>query len=435
LTNSFFLINFRLVNRIFEDFYKKDFHNLEGIMGKKCYFCCSSYHLIKFYIQDSNLFLLKRRRPNWELSRSLCKNVRYNVRNLLFCVLLLSFFAFILDCERDFSNLINDPFAALKPTSHNFNWKIDTLSFSGAIQIIPQGIWGSDTNDAWMVGHSDDYRAGIWHISGKKWEPMPTAGLGLSPKEIIGFSNDNIWVVGVLRNLQYPVEIVRRWDGIQWNEFDTGISNEYCFSIWGTSSRDLYFGYDEGLIAHFDGVRITRYYTGSDAHMLKIFGFSSDDIYACGVKIDQEQPHDSTYYYLYHFNGYEWTVLNYHILTVHSGYFNFPSSDLWGNYRHLLFGVNGLYVSQYLGSSKWKPMFEAERSVWYLHGTDINNIFITGSGGSSIYHFNGSTWVNFDQLNTLDFWGRCVFTIKSRVFIGGINSYDMNAYIIQGNRK
>jgi len=342
-----------------------------------------------------------------------------------------------MDCERDFSSIekVTDPFALIKPTSHNFTWEIDTLSFPGAIQIIPHGIWASDTNDVWMVGHSDDWKARIWHYNGEAWKPITTVGLGVSPTDIIGFNKNDIWFVGHLVGIPEPQKAVQRWDGYQWNEVDTGILNDHCYSIWGTSSTDIYFAYNEGLIAHYDGNNIKKYDTGSGAQMVELFGFNSNDIYACGVKLDNKQPRDSTYYYIYHYNGNKWTLLNFHFLTVHSGYFKFPSSSLWGNFRRILFGTNGLYVSLYLGESNWKPLFKANTSVWFLHGTDINNIFIVGSGGSSIYHFNGSAWNSYDMLKNLDFLGRCVFTIKDKVFIGGINSFDRNAYILRGKRR
>ena len=74
-------------------------------------------------------------------------------------------------------------------------------------------------------------------------------------------------------------------------------------------------------------------------------------------------------------------------------------------------------------------------SLGNSHVHFINNVFISGYWGSSIYHFNGQSWTDYDELRNLNFFSWAVFAIKNRVFIAGDNSYDHNAYVIQGREN
>ncbi len=348
----------------------------------------------------------------------------------LFLISIFTVLIFSIACERDFSSIekITDPFALVKPTSHDFAWEIDTLSHPGAIQIFPEGIWGSKTNDVWLVGHSDTYEARIWHWDGIAWSLAVPPGLSIDPKDIIGFNNSDVWIVG-----DFPNHVVH-WDGSQWQIIDSGINNRFGMSIWGSSSSDLFFGFDDGLLVHYDGSRFTTYQTDTKAQFVEIFGLSSNNVYACGILYDDWNPHDSTTYYIYHFDGKSWSLNNYYLLTNNTPELNFPWR-LWGNQRNILFGVNGHHAYISYNGNQWEPIFKPETAIWRIHGTDINNIFVAGYWGSSIYHFNGRTWTSFDVLRDLNFFGWAVFAIKDQVFIGGHNSYDHNAYVIRGKRK
>ena len=358
------------------------------------------------------------------------KNITPKVKKFYFLFII----TISISCDLDYSPMNSNLFPALRPTTHNFSWEIDTLSFAGAFQILPNGIWGSNTNEIWMVARSTPFEAQVWHWNGVGWKPFPNAGYGVGPTDIIGFSSDDIWFVGHLRGGAHPKNSVKHWDGTNWNSFDTGISNDHCYSVWGSASNDIYIGYDKGLIAHYRGFKIDQHYTGNDDQIIEIYGHNWDNVYACGSKLDKKQPWDSTYYYLYHNDGYGWSLINYQILT--------PSSDkliipwrFWGRYPHALFGVNDYGVFVNLKRSEWNLLFRPEPSAYRIHGTDYNNVFVAGFWGSSIHHFNGDTWANFDEFRALDFFGYAIFAIKNHVFIGGHNSYDSNGFVIRGRQR
>jgi len=111
------------------------------------------------------------------------------------CVLLL----LVITCIKDPTGIVifGDPYANLDTTSHEFSWEIDTLSSPTVIQILPHAIWGSDTDNVYMVGHSDGYEARIWHWNGSIWRAFEDlTAFGMTPTDIFGFSENDIWIVG-----------------------------------------------------------------------------------------------------------------------------------------------------------------------------------------------------------------------------------------------
>ncbi len=354
---------------------------------------------------------------------------------LYLCVLLL----FAIACKKDPTAIVTeiDPYANLDSTSHEFAWEIDTLTYPNAFQISPRGIWGSDTDNVYLVGHSDDWKARIWHWNGSTWQSFEdNTAFGFSPTEIIGFGENDIWLVGRWIGNTPPDKKIHRWNGSQWSVVESGIYQEReCVSVWGTSSEHLFFGFRNGRIARYDGNRFHVYHAGTGIQIVDIYGISSNEVLACGVRLDNQQPRDSTEYFLFRYDGESWSVRDYHLATVENGPVPFPFNGLWVSGRQLWFGVNGGQIFSRFGEQDWQEVFRPLTAVWRLHGTDLNNIFAAGYWGSSVYHYNGSSWRNFPELSSLDFFGYAVFAIKDQVFIGGINSYYGKAYVIRGKSK
>lgn len=341
-------------------------------------------------------------------------------------------------CEKDLTAIIieTDPYANLDSTSHEFVWEIDTLAFPNAFQISPRGIWGSDTDNVYLVGHSDDWKARIWHWNGSRWRSFEdNTAFGFSPADIIGFDENDIWIVGRWIGNTPPDKKIHHWNGSTWTVVESGIYQEECSSIWGMSSAHLFFGFRNGLIARYDGSRFHINDIGTDVQIVDIYGLSPNEVYACGVRLDNQQPFDSTEYFIFRYDGKDWSVRDYHLETVQTGLPPFPFNGLWVNWRGVWFGVNGGQVFTRYRDGDWQEVFRPLTAVWRLHGTELNNIFAAGYGGSSVYHYNGSTWRNFSELSALDFFGYAVFAMKDQVFIGGINSYYGKGYVVRGKRK
>lgn len=352
--------------------------------------------------------------------------------------IIISLIALLFSCEKNKTPLsvAETPLENLDSTSHQFIWEIDTMSSPNVIQILPRAIWGSDTNNVYMVGHSDGYEARIWHWNGNTWRAFEDhTAFAMIPFDIIGFNENDIWIAGEWFGSTPPDKMILHWNGTQWSAVESGIYPKQCSSIWGTSSAHLFFGFRNGRIARYDGSRFHIYDTGTGAQIVDIYGLSINEIYACGVRLDNQQPFDSTEYFIFRYDGKDWSVRDYHLETVQTGSPPFPFNGLWVNWRGVWFGVNGEQVFTRYGKGDWEEAFRPPNSIWWLHGTDMNNIFAAGYWGSSIHHFNGSTWQDFLELKYLNFFAGAVFAIQDWVFIGGHKTNDRNALIIRGKRK
>ena len=174
--------------------------------------------------------------------------------------------------DKNVTNSDNSPF-----TSHDFIWEIDTLQAPDAMQINMKDIWGTDQDNVWIVGHSDDFNYQVWHWDGTTWININPIIYGDRPsyREILGFSVNDLWIVGVgitqiinEPNLQRR-EYILHYDGTQWERY-TQIKAPPCLSIWGTSRDDLYFGCDSGIVLYKNGSIWEKQNTGTDAQIISM---------------------------------------------------------------------------------------------------------------------------------------------------------------------
>lgn len=314
-------------------------------------------------------------------------------------------------------------------TSHNFTWQIDTLEFPGTFQILPKAIWGADTNDVWMVAHSDDWHARIWHWDGKIWSAYTESGLGTSPTDMIGFSKDDIWFCSIRTGDNPIIKTIQHWDGQSWNIVEHQIETD-ILSMWGSSSQNLYFGLIDGRIAHYDGIDFEIKGTNTSAQILDLHGLSETEIYAVGIEPDKVQPSDTTGYYVFKFDGINWSINNFFLLTIDSSPLELPIRGLWSDSYGFFLGVNRSGVYSYT-EKEWTKIYEADGTL-ALNATSINNMFTAGNNGSAIFHFNGKTWKSFAELKNIKLFTGTNYMFEDHVFIPG--SIANRAYILRGRR-
>jgi hypothetical protein len=119
-------------------------------------------------------------------------------------------------------------------------------------------IWGSNTDDIWIVGPGGDLDKTIYHFDGISWK---TDGISrpISPLSVWGFGKNNVWIGG--RDGR-----IWRYDGSELREhthFETTREKNIGFQeIWGDSPSNVfaagYSGDEENrtaIIAHYDGVK------------------------------------------------------------------------------------------------------------------------------------------------------------------------------------
>ncbi|MDD3559836.1 MAG: hypothetical protein PHW27_14815, partial [Melioribacteraceae bacterium] len=227
-------------------------------------------------------------------------------------------------------------------------------------------VWGTDENNVYAVGgvRINDTTYGVIHWDGTQWKPELKVG---GKYAIYGFDRDDIWITGTS---------IYHYNGSNWIRVSDQdpILNEYITytCLWGTSSENLYFGNQGGKIVHWDGRR-GRLENVQTVKLTDIWGFSSDDIYACGTDYRAE---------LYHFDGASWSLVIIGDTPPNSGQIQDPFYSFWGadnNYKYLA----GYYVYQN-AIEDWGNKLDFGYNIEKIRGSSSNNIFTVGHLGG--YH-------------------------------------------------
>jgi len=339
----------------------------------------------------------------------------------------------LIGCERN-----TTPLLSLNPkepaiTSNEYEWEIDTLQAPGAWQTSMMDIWGTDENNVYVVGHSDDYLYQAYHWDGSNWTPIDLRfpGHPSSLSEIYGFSETDIWAVG---DEVHGVPINKRkdfivhYDGADW-ELIKNVDAPVCLSVWGTSSNNLFVGCDSGVVLHYDGSAWEKQYTNSQANIVSIFGFNFKTIYAVGNEKDKQMPVDTSYYYFFKYYNGSWQTIDSAKRTIVLEPFKFGSSDLWGQNGTLYSIGYGLYLFQ---DKSWIPILNENIGLISIHGNNLNDIFAVGLFGY-IFHFNGVEWYQYTQFKDRFIDNSGVWMHGDYVFI--IGQPDRYSVILRGKRR
>jgi hypothetical protein len=54
----------------------------------------------------------------------------------------------------------------------------------------------------------------------------------------------------------------------------------------------------------------------TEANIPDMYGLSPNEIYACGSRLDNQQPRDSTEYFIFRYDGKSWSVRDFHLTTT-----------------------------------------------------------------------------------------------------------------------
>lgn len=350
---------------------------------------------------------------------------RFFMKSIL---LFMNFFLiFFLSCEKNKTPL--EPLSKYF-TSHDYEWTVDTLYTPGALQLMIAGIWGTNENNVWVVGHSDETKYQAWHWDGKQWENqyLLFAGHPHSLKAIYGFSESNVWAVGVdYRN--YPAishrSLITHYDGNVW-ALEGGIDAPECLSVWGSDLSGLFVGCDSGIVLHFDGSQWKKQYTGTHAQILSIKGTGADQIYAIGAGLDDLNPYDSTFYYFFKYNDNHWNILDSFIKYPYSPTDKF-GENLWISPEGNIYtaGNDGLFR---WNENAWTRL--RTEQLFGIGGTGWSNIFVAGPW-NNMYHFNGQSWRRYDYFDNYFYdAGFSFWCNEEYVFMSAQEGY--RSYVIRG---
>lgn len=287
-------------------------------------------------------------------------------------------------------------------TSHNFTWQIDTLGDGN----------GSVLRDISIINETCMIAVGEIHVKDSLggWDPTTfnvarwngsswaySVGASVPFNAVFAFSDSDIWAA---------TSAPYHYDGTAWRGYDvTGLFDGYVTKIWGTSSDNVYMVGTNGAIMHFDGTAWARMSSGLDVDLLDVWGSPDGDvIWACGYYRSKIGT------YLLRFSGAGWEV----VYNGGSSEFRILADTISGaltgvfavnSRRVFIGGTAGIYIAptsthgegeRISFTDSYFPGFPNA-----LRGRGLNDIFIVGDY-DFIAHFNGRSWMYFDQFRVND---------------------------------
>ncbi|MCK6623156.1 MAG: hypothetical protein HUU32_16635 [Calditrichaceae bacterium] len=325
-------------------------------------------------------------------------------------VLIIIFAIFVVSCKKS-----TEPDIVIKDPTE-YIWTIDTLAYPGSIQTTMWTISGSSPTDVYVAGHNDGSFGKMYHFDGKKWEPVNFQIPIGDFYDIWVFSANDIWAVGEHSRWEpnyTPYTQSIHYNGHDWQEVGTPKKGRLA-SVWGNHPGDLWScGTDK--VYHFGGSEwqeVSIPLPAQEIQFGRIRGLSANNVYATCLKNDMVPPIDTTFYYLYHFNGQIWSIMDSALVTSSN------PQPYFGSYLAVIDGV--LY-------SAGQGVFRLENEHWIvlnqdlalsrIAGSSLDNIYASGALGT-IYHFDGSGW---RQLNPIPGFNH---------FIGGIWTNAMEVFFV-----
>ncbi len=280
-------------------------------------------------------------------------------------------------------------------TNHEFEWRVDTIGSYGYLYDVAI----INENNIWVVGEfytpdpDSSYNGTGWkrqnaaQWTNGKWIYHNILG-GVPLKTIWVFNEADIWVSSGL-----PIH----FDGNEWKLYHIqkmGVDASAEFSIWGSSSKNMYFGGGRGDLVHYDGDTFKKVEMPTDEPIKDIWGLvdskGRETVY-CVVTI-QWHDGDRKIFELDGRNSPEEAL-------------NYPGDaglrSIWFDDNSPVYvGGAGLY-SQDGENEPWIEMPLKNNWVYSVRGNHKYDIFVVGY--QLLYHYNGVDWHEFtnvpDDLN------------------------------------
>ena len=219
--------------------------------------------------------------------------------------------------------------------------------------------------------------------------------------------------------------MIIHYDGTQWSE-SYAWGDSTLQSVWGSSPTDIWAGGMNTLL-HFDGTRWTHFpvfVPSQGIQITSISGLAPDDVYITGYRNDVVQPLDSTFYYLYHFDGTACSVVDSACITVGNIIPKFGSrlATVDGS----LYSADGGVYKKEDGS--WIRMFYSP-GIIRVGGSSADNLFCVGLYGQ-IYHYNGQDWQRIIPQDGFEVPLCDIWTDGTEAFAIGYDGY--KTYVLHG---
>ncbi len=255
-----------------------------------------------------------------------------------------------------------------------------------------------------------------------KWvrlNPLPSGESILSDTPeffytVWGSSSSDVFAVGT-------DGVIVHYDGVGWSNMNSGVNYD-LYDIWGSSPYDVFAVGDKGTILHYDGTGWNKMDSGTNKILLDVSGSSPKDVFTISE------------------GG---TVLLYDGTSWHTAEFDLgvdvSCSDAWGSSSSNIFIANQ-YLGEiadifYYNGIDWLPMNSGHPGikgcVWGSSPTEV----YAGAGNGTIVYFNGSQWITLLSDAETVFWGVWASS-PSDIFAVGVHKimhYDGTEWAIMYN--
>lgn len=348
---------------------------------------------------------------------------------LLISIFFILQFSFLnLQCKKPTPPDVDD---TPKPGKRDYTWTIDTLAAPGSMQTIMQAIWGTSAQNVYVVGYNEVARGTIYHYDGNRWKEItlpfgPGQSFRKPPQlyDIHGTSSSDIFAVGMWSRANYDSindkwiitdsSFIMHYNGINWSEHIVHDGGP-LFSVWYTNTSSAWAGGADGVMFKFDGVNWLKYQLPQEYSITSIAALSTADVYAVGNRIDWSLPLDSTGYFLFHYDGFQWQKIDSVIEIPGSPTAHF-GRNLWSDGQTLYSIGSGIFRKQ---GNQWIQISD-NPYVGHMFKSGENNIIAVGK---SVFHYNSLVWKEYTQFNVSPplGWFDC-FSYMDEVFVVGNNN-------------
>ena len=277
--------------------------------------------------------------------------------------------------------------------AHAFVWMeyIDKIPGEASIT----GCWVFGQNDIYIVGNS------LWHFDGTSFIIVPVydrthnnvpMNPGLNGNNIFAFSKTDFWMV-------YGGLAYHTLDGKYFDYLLPGGQSGSVNSCWGTSSNNMFFVGNRGLIYHYNGTKFDSMNSNTNKDLTSVWGTSNNNVWASGFNSSTGET------VILHYDGTSWSIDN---LSNDAGAKSSGLDAVWtcDSSGHSFVATSGATVYRKTDNGAWRndagliPNALGGGTfvgLYLLRGNTPSDIMAAGSWGW-VGHWNGKTWKKYDTL-------------------------------------
>lgn len=253
----------------------------------------------------------------------------------------------------------------------------------------------SNPTGVWVFGENDIYINGtyLWHFDGINFTRMSIIskqtgiGFDLAGFNNFAFSKTDFWLVGGSIALHTT-------DG---KNADDNRPGGVLTACWGTSSSDMFFVGNGGLIYHYNGTKFDTMTSNTTKNLGSVWGTSHNDVWATGYNSSTDES------ILLHYDGNAWTEDQF---STSGKVKQYGIGTVWAcdSSGHSIAVIAGTKVFHKTDNGPWRPdtsdLGNSLGSGSYVgigaFGGTATDIFAVGGWGF-VAHWNGKTWKKYNQ--------------------------------------